>query len=488
MSSLLNKQIFKKVLYYKSLLYVFSRIFYIYIKNIGVNMKRKTHPYNSNAEIEYIYNYEYTSDFDKEKAVIHCLKMPVLIQSDKTLWELGNIYLHHLLIHKSSSQTTLESVANGLLDFLRFMEHSSLDVLHLPDEVHERVTYRYKSALLQRIRLNNNLPNTCRGKISTVIRFYKFCIENEVFDAASLRNIPYMQIKHRFNVTSDYGSYYQVEVLSNDLAIRSTKHHLSSDEILDGGVLRPLNLNEQSLVEIYLKDTASREFQLMCYLALYTGARLQTVSTLRVFNIKGLKDKVPDAFYNAYSLAVGSGSVVDTKNGTRMDLKIPDWLVNELISYIDSQQWKKRAKSSYYGVSDQNYIFLTSRGEAYYTSLKEIEDRRNSKSLRGFKQTRGLSIRPHITQMIRKINKDTVQVNHFRFHDLRATFGLNTLNVLIRCGFAKEHALWLLKERMGHKDITTTIKYLEYSSFTSSLLEVNTSFSEALNNYKKESL
>lgn len=451
-------------------------------------MRKKTHPYNSSAQLEFIenYTYEYESNFDdnQENKGIYCLKMPVLIQSDKTLWELGNIYLQHLLIEKSCSQSTLDSCATELLDFLRFMEHSGLDILHLPDSIHERVTYRYNASLLQRLRQSTIKPSTANGKMRRVLRFYDFCIANELFDKASLRNTPYTEIKRRFLVPSDYGSTFQIEVLSSDLAIRSPKRHLSVDTILDGGSLRPLNLDEQNLVKQYLIDTASREFQLMCYLSLFSGARIQTVCTLRVFNIKDLKKKNPGKFDDAYSLKVGGGTGIDTKNGTQMILKIPSWLVDELIAYSNSQSWKSRAKLSYYGVSDQNYLFLTSKGASYYTSLKEIEDRRISKSLHGFKLSRGLSVRVHIDQMIKKINKNGIYLNNFRFHDLRATFGLNTLNALIRSGFGNDQALMYLKERMGHRSITTTMRYLEYTSFISSVVDANTAFSKALNDYK----
>lgn len=445
-------------------------------------MKRKTHPYQSKAKVEKITDYEYESygPSNQDNVTFYCAKMPVLIQTDGTLWELGNIYLHHLLVQKSRSQATLESVASGLVDFLRFIEHFDLDILHLPDQVHERVTYRYKSSLLQRIRQNNIRPSTGRGRICNVLGFYRFCIDNEMFDIGSLRNTPYTEIKRRFTIPTDYGSTFQIDVLSSDLAIRSAKHHISSDEIQDGGVLRPLMPEEQTLVERYLQHTASREFQLMCYLSLYTGARLQTVATIRVFNIKKLKERVPDRF-KAYSLTVGSGSVIDTKNGTQITLKIPQWLVDELISYSKSQVWRNRAKLSYYGVTDENYIFLTSQGASYYTSLKEIEDRRTDNSLRGFKQCRGLSIRPHIALMINKINSDKVRVSHFRFHDLRATFGMNTLNEMIRSGLGNDQALWYLKERMGHKNIYTTMRYLDHTGFTSSLIDTNNFFSDALN-------
>jgi len=146
-------------------------------------MRKKTHPYNSSAQLEFIenYTYEYESNFDdnQENKGIYCLKMPVLIQSDKTLWELGNIYLQHLLIEKSCSQSTLDSCATELLDFLRFMEHSGLDILHLPDSIHERVTYRYNASLLQRLRQSTIKPSTANGKMRRVLRFYDFCIANE---------------------------------------------------------------------------------------------------------------------------------------------------------------------------------------------------------------------------------------------------------------------------------------------------------------------
>ena len=86
--------------------------------------------------------------------------------------------------------------------------------------------------------------------------------------------------------------------------------------------------------------------------------------------------------------------------------------------------------------------------------------------------------------MIKKLNRGVVRVNPFSFHDLRATFGLNTLKVMISCGFGSDHVLMYLKERMGHRSIQTTMRYLEYSSFTSTVIKANTEFSEALNNYK----
>ncbi|ENW31382.1 Phage integrase family protein [Prolinoborus fasciculus] len=445
-------------------------------------MSKKVHPYDSNAVIEYIENYRYEYK-DSKKEAFHCLRMPVLIKSDKTLWELANVYVQSLLIEKSRKQSTLESSATNLLDFLRFLEHSNLDMLHLPEEKYERVTYRYRDFLLQSVRQNLIKPSTANARINKVLRFYDFCISNQLFDKKYLRNKPYTEISKSIMIPTDFGLDRKIEVTSSDLAIRSTKRHVASDVIVDGGQLHPLNEQEQDLIKEYLMNTASTEFKFMCLVALYTGARIQTVCTLRVRNLLELKKNKINEFDDTYSLKIGHGTPIDSKNGTRMVLKIPKWLLDDLIKYSKSNNWKKRAKASYYGNTDQNYLFLTKYGTPYYTSLLEIEDRRKSNSLHGFKRAVGLSVRMHLNQMIKKLNTIDNCVSPFSFHDFRATFGLNIVKAMTRSQVNGDQALIYLKDRMGHKSMRTTLSYLEYSSFLSSVVNTNTKFSEELNNY-----
>lgn len=450
-------------------------------------MRPQTHEYNSKAHLEYIENFTYTyldpsgrKDFDQS---IYCARMPVIIQSDNMVWELGSVYIQSLLIENSLAQSSIESTANALLDYLRFIEHNDLDILHLPASEPERVTYRYRAFLLSQIRQSKKRPSTNNLKINKVVQFYKFCIKNKLFDKDSLRNLPYEEVDRRTTFTTETGLTKEKIVQSTNMIIPVSRKHHSANTIKDGGVLRPLTDNEQNFVKQYLKDKASREFQLMCYLALYTGARLQTVCTIRVHNIKSLKDKKPDPFDNTYSLKVGRNTTIDTKFGISNIIKIPTWLANELIKYTESITWKNRAKLSYYGNTTNNYIFLTARGSSYYTSIQEIEDRRISQSLKGFKPKRGLSVSIHINQMLKKINKEDIKVSLFSFHDLRATFGLNTLKILIRCGFKHDTALMYLKERMGHRYISTTMRYLEYAEFSENVISANTNLSEALNRF-----
>jgi integrase len=60
---------------------------------------------------------------------------------------------------------------------------------------------------------------------------------------------------------------------------------------VDGGELSPLTVEEQATILKALQKS-SREYQLMFYLAFFTGARLQTICTLR---IKCLLNREPDS-------------------------------------------------------------------------------------------------------------------------------------------------------------------------------------------------
>lgn len=450
-------------------------------------MPPKNHIYNSEANLEYIENFTYkylTYDRDATREEsIFTIRMPVIIQSDHTVWELASVYLQSLLIEKSLGHSSLESTAYALLDYLRFLEHTGLDILHLPPSEPERVTHRYRAFLLRQIRHSQTSPSTANQKITKVVQFYKFCIANKLFHKDSLRNVPYEEVEKRIIINTEFGFTKEKIVKSTNINLPVPRKHYSVDVIKDGGVLHPLTDSEQNFLKQYLRDTASREFQLMCYLALNSGARLQTVCTIRVQSILDLKNQTADPFDDTYSLEVGANTVIDTKYGISMSIKIPTWLVSEIIAYIESKAWRDRAKLSYYGKTTNNYVFLTARGSSYYTSLTEIEDRRLSDSMKGFKPKRGLSVVTHINQMLQKLNVEDTKVNPFTFHDLRATFGINILKAMIRCGFKHDQALIYLKNRMGHRFISTTMRYLEHAQFTSNVVSANTTFSEVLNQF-----
>jgi integrase len=214
-----------------------------------------------------------------------------------------------------------------------------------------------------------------------------------------------------------------------------------------------------------------------------TGARIQTVGTLRIETLRSAQ-KTSDG---DYVVRVGTGTKVDTKKGRIHRLIIPRTLYQTLLTYIDSPSAKRRRKKSYYGDFDNNYIFLTRTGTPYYTSKIEKQERRNpdyhrkvgvETGAKGVSPNSGEAIRKYIGEvLLPNIRKKDPNFPNFSFHDLRATFGMNLLETLLR--YIDEHnarekqkgsdnfigtqwAIEQVQERMGHANINTTIGYLNY--------------------------
>jgi integrase len=236
--------------------------------------------------------------------------------------------------------------------------------------------------------------------------------------------------------------------------------------IMDGGTLRPLTEDEQSLVLEQLVASNNRAFQLMCFVALFTGARIQTIGTLKVKNIYELLQKKPKN--GEVLLRVGAGTGVDTKNQKRYRLHIPIELVQMLRDYIESEECRQRRELSFYGETEENYIFLTSTGSSFYTSSAEIIDRQEGQFSKrisardrvNFTIQKGNAVRNHLSRLIRDIRQKHPDFNAFGLHDLRATYGMNFVRDADASG-AKD-IRDELKHRMGHTNFDTTQNYLNY--------------------------
>lgn len=59
-------------------------------------------------------------------------------------------------------------------------------------------------------------------------------------------------------------------------------------------------------------------------MALYSGARIQTICTIRVFHIKEILAKqIVNSTDDTFKLRVGGKSIIDTKGNFESNLKIP---------------------------------------------------------------------------------------------------------------------------------------------------------------------
>lgn len=454
------------------------------------NMRNKSQSYflNSQAHINFIKEYRPTyfdsvTDSFEQTESIYCPRFPSLIKSDNTVWHFASIYLNNLLIAQRKSTALLESVASDLIDFLRFLEHTELDILYLPPKAEKRVTYQFHTSLLQRIRLGLISPSTARQRMNRILRFYDFLISENVFTLEELKNRPYEKIKTYISCVSSTGDIYKKQVDSSNLKIRHSPRPSYGDEIIDGGRLHPLSTTEKDIFLRYLEQYASRDFQLICYVALYTGARLQTICTIRVMHIKEMIAKqAVNIIDDTYTLRVGGKSIIDTKGGYEQNLKVPVWLVNDINCYLSSESWRKRALLSRYKSSDENYVFLTRYGNPYYTSIKEIEDHNLqlfSKNIK-FSIHRGNAARQALSKLIGLMHKNKEEIITFTLHDLRATFGVNLLLSASKHVTDIDQILPYIQSRMGHRNIMSTIHYVRYIAFSKVVNNADAKFERIL--------
>ncbi|OLO10127.1 hypothetical protein BTW10_16130 [Chromohalobacter japonicus] len=297
---------------------------------------------------------------------------PVLIQGNGEPWDIGNLYLTQKLAseHKYESRT-YRAIADHLLDYLRYLEDEGLDYLHFPKLNQLKVTYQYRRRLVDQVQAGEVSVSTASARINAVIQFYRSIMHWKLIDEDLFMLEPFKDVQRYINTITDYGIPRSLRVKSHNLAITTPRKQPQAEYIYDDGELRPLTMQEQELLLKSLLQS-SREYQLIFYFALFTGARTQSIGTLRIKHLKGRLDG--DGYLR---LPIGMGTEIDTKKGKRMQLLVPGWLVNDLLIYSKSQEVSKRRIRSYYGDIEDNYMFLTLNGNPYYTSKKELLDRRD---------------------------------------------------------------------------------------------------------------
>ena len=460
-------------------------------------MKNSTTENNESTASRKILNnyrlYSYDCDNNKfvEKKDVYASAFPVVIKSDGIVWDKAALYLNALAKQRKSSKL-LKTVGDDLLDFLRFMETHNIDMLYIAIEKELRVTYRYRQDLLNREKLGRN---TAAQRISRIVAFYEYCFDNNLFTKEELKNRLPKKLKDSLFVKrkekrwrkNTQGFGFQIEYEVSDLSIpRTPSAEQSTDAIQDGRQLHPLSEEEQEIFNKYLKEHASRLFQLICIIALCTGARLQVICTLRVKDIKKMKDG-PTVKGVFKALKVGNNTTIDNKQDKPYKVFFPIWLVEELAEYIDSKEWKERAAKSYYK-NNNNYVFLSKFGNTLYTSRLEKKDREQNKYTvephdHGVEKS-GEAIRKYLNDIWILMEENNEPIRKFSFHDLRATFGLNLLRYLESDSTLNlEEILEEIKERMGHSSRVITESYINYHARNKAYERVSEQYMKSIYRY-----
>lgn len=402
-----------------------------------------------------------------ERAVFN---MPFLFNQDGLPWQEANSYLLSLVENKVQRLRPTDEIrrrASRILHYKIFCELNAIDWLNFDGKRKiYRPTYRYFRSLIDS---GEKSPQVINQYTGAVYNFYSYVSRH--WHPIDLERVDSVQ-KNTLLVKSSRG-----HILLDVNKRSQTKKTGGVSQVALGFVrdegenLRPLtSLELNELLEIIKGDNWSQQERLIIGIALATGARKQSVLTLRLKHLNLMKEF--GARKNGdYRLHVGPGTSVDTKYNKKQVLYFPGELVNKLMVYAQSKisrerrekfisSYKRQYPSLVLPDEGDQYLFLSEQGNCFYMSRDDFR----------YPYVRSCPS-GQVTDNIKKKIIEGASGNFpkdFCFHWLRATFGLqyyNSLLPLVQEGIIKYHEVMLMvQKRMHHENQETTENYLKLFS------------------------
>ena len=384
---------------------------------------------------------------------------PVVRLGDGAPWAEANLWLIDMMESKPSpNMLTFASIADDLVAFRRYLDDEGIDWLAFPANKRQRPTYRYSASTRLAVQAGELSAGVARRRMGTVVRFYRWLMAEAGFQPA---NAPWVESGRFIEVRDQKGFSSAIEVKTTDLSVSGRRADDPwDDHIQDGGRLRPLPSSEQSVLLESLASLGNAEMTLVHLFALLTGARIQTVLTVRAKHVM----RKPGEFHgDDIRLVCGPGTGIDTKGGVKGVLHLPRGFYERLYIYVHSDRARKRRQLADGGDRPDQPLFLSHRGAPLY------EDRAARSPL-----STGPLVRRHVKtgQAVRQFIRDEllpmmrVRLGNpryeFSFHDLRATFGLNMVDAMTANGTKYTRALDQLRQLMWHVQPSMTERYLAY--------------------------
>lgn len=380
--------------------------------------------------------------------------VPIILKPDGSIWNHGALYLlSRASEYNPPSDQTLKSYAKCLVDYINTLAIDQIDYISTPIRKSLRPTYHYRAVLEEKINGNLLAVSTTNSRISSVINFYRW-MKNR-YDYHPTQELWIEKKRYvRFSNSQGFGS--GKEVITTDLNIKQSQEINTGEYIVDGGKLYPYSEEQQRALIKALYETQNTEMILSFLVALTSGARSLSTFTLRTSDILN-----PDAVKSSeVAIKIGRHTAVNNKNNKVMKIYIPAWLNRLIYTYILSERYKRRATKSGEPTDGAQYVFLTSHGNPFHISKGDMR-RGQGKQIQ-----EGNSVRKFISSRLQPAINNLESPFKFRFHNLRACFGMNLLEENIRGLPPGSHliarALGKVQQRMGHAHISTTERYLNY--------------------------
>ncbi|RMR86305.1 site-specific integrase [Pseudomonas coronafaciens] len=380
--------------------------------------------------------------------------IPVILKPEGTIWHHGSLYLlSRASEYNPPSDQTLRSTAKALVDYINTLTADQVDYLSTPLRKSLRPTYHYRAELEERINGNLLAISTANSRISAVVNFYRWMKDR--FDYHPTQDL-WIDEKRYIRYSNRQGFSSGKEVITTNLHIKQSEQVNTGEYIVDGGKLYPYCEEQQRALIKVMFEIQNTEMILSFLVALTSGARSLATYTLRISDIVN-----PEAVKGTeVSIRIGRQTAVNNKDNKVMNIYIPSWLNRLIYIYINSERYQRRSRKAEQPSDGAQYLFLTSRGNPFHISKNDM--RRGQ----GSPIQDGNSVRKYISETLQPALNKLDSPFKFRFHNLRACFGMNLLEEKIKGlpvnSVAYSRALGKVQQRMGHANRTTTERYLNY--------------------------
>ncbi len=358
-------------------------------------------------------------------------RFPQIFFSNGEPWKEANQYAFNRFYDSNKDLKTVTRELGHLSKYADWLEQNNLHWLHFPMKKRGRCLYRFRGYLIE-CRENTLLaPSTVTQIMSLVVKFYRWAHSMGFTDST---NSLWQEQTKSVNFFDKVGFSRTMSIATTDLAIPNRRR--GSVSLEDG--LIPLTQEQVATLVKHLKQHSNYELYLMHKIALLTGSRYETVTTLTIDALKN--SYIDPSSKSQMRVRVGPGTQVKTKFDVSGEILFPKYLVEELIHYYESIQAVIRRANA----SPDNFklIFLTIRGnpytrESFSTLMKRLRDELFGEGYSEFKK--------------------------FKFHQLRVTFGTMLMkSALDSKAVSTSSAIEYVQYAMLHKDPRTTWKYVQF--------------------------
>ncbi len=377
--------------------------------------------------------------------------LPQIFWADGDPWREANLWAVEMWRDRRVKVKTIRSLLYHIHKYANWLEEQAannraIDWRHFPQSKSERVLNRFRGDLIEQRDAGVLKPSTTTARMRAVIRFYRYADGRNFIS----RNAPKWKDKAvMVSYFDDAGFARTMNRLTTDLAI---PNRARQGRTLEDGLL-PISVQHMSKLLQFAKEGASQELYLMLMVGFYTGARLGTITTIRV---KALYEAMPDpAAPGMWQIPVGPGTGIDTKSDVSGHLMLTDVLMETLKAYATSRRRLDRVIKA----TDENKtnLFLT----RYFKPYTPASIDRAMVTLRRSGQAAGLKF-----------------LEKFKFHQSRATFGTWLMSICLETVSVKA-AIAFVKGALLHKDERTTFRYVRFIEHTQTKIEMANAFTRA---------